>query len=687
MSARSIKRTHEREIERVSMRRSRAAKRAGVAAGAALGAGMLLASGAQAANLVVNTGGDAGDNTCDASCTLRDAVGDSNVSGADDVITFAPSVTGEITLTAGQIPITDSVTITGPGAAALAVSGDANNNDNRDLLADSRIFASTDPTPAEPLQQVHISGLTLREGVAGGPASSNMSGGAVYSRYSALSLDDVSVRDSLAVANGGGVAVFNGTVDVSGSALTANHAYNDGGGLTAMGPTTMTDTAISGNRAGVTAGSDNYPSPSGGGVYVSGEFSIDDMTITNNVASGTALASVNTGGDGGGASLFGDKGVGTISDSTISGNESLEHGGGLELGHATIQNSTITDNESASGGGVGLYPRGKVLSSTVVGNSAETGGGVALFGGGDGAAKIDDATITGNSATGLAAAYSQAGKGGGIFAAPKYGGSNTVVDVRSSTVASNTASVSGGGIYAYNFTDYASDDPIVVLKGSVAANSSAPGIGDDLGSNQSNLVSAGFSLIESPGAVTVIGDPDGSNLEGVDPQLGPLANNGGPTKTLLPANTSPVVDAAQTNQFTTDQRGLPRTVNSKASDSTLGDGTDMGSVEVQGTNATGDDDVTRPQTKLKKPKKKFNAKKSKAKVKFKFKGTDDGPGELTFDCKLDAGKYKSCSSPFKAKVGLGKHKFSVRAVDAVGNKDKSPATVSFKVVKKAKKKA
>jgi hypothetical protein len=76
----------------------------------------------------------------------------------------------------------------------------------------------------------------------------------------------------------------------------------------------------------------------------------------------------------------------------------------------------------------------------------------------------------------------------------------------------------------------------------------------------------------------------GSNLFAVDPQLGGLANNGGLTRTELPAVTSPVVDKGKAFSLTSDQRGLVRPIeiagipNSTAAGA---DGADMGAVELQ----------------------------------------------------------------------------------------------------------
>lgn len=65
-------------------------------------------------------------------------------------------------------------------------------------------------------------------------------------------------------------------------------------------------------------------------------------------------------------------------------------------------------------------------------------------------------------------------------------------------------------------------------------------------------------------------------------------------------------------------------------------------------------------------------------AKFKFVSSEAGS---TFQCKLDRGKFKPCRSPKKyRRLKPGKHVFQVRAVDAAGNKDKTPATRRFRVL-------
>ena len=68
-----------------------------------------------------------------------------------------------------------------------------------------------------------------------------------------------------------------------------------------------------------------------------------------------------------------------------------------------------------------------------------------------------------------------------------------------------------------------------------------------------------------------------------------------------------------------------------------------------------------------------------AKHKAKYRFVSDEAGS-SFQCKIDKKPFKACSSPKKVKhLDEGKHKFKVRAVDAAGNVDSTPAKDKFKV--------
>ncbi len=87
-------------------------------------------------------------------------------------------------------------------------------------------------------------------------------------------------------------------------------------------------------------------------------------------------------------------------------------------------------------------------------------------------------------------------------------------------------------------------------------------------------------------------------------------------------------------------------------------------------------DSTAPETTIDKGPKK-RTKKRKAKLVF----SSNEPGS-TFECRLDKKPYKPCDSPYKRRVKRGKHSFEVRAVDAAGNVDATPAKRSWKVKRK-----
>jgi hypothetical protein len=68
-------------------------------------------------------------------------------------------------------------------------------------------------------------------------------------------------------------------------------------------------------------------------------------------------------------------------------------------------------------------------------------------------------------------------------------------------------------------------------------------------------------------------------------------------------------------------------------------------------------------------------------VKLTFTASETGS---TFQCALNKAKFAPCSSPLKVKSKKGKNRFQVRAVDAAGNVDATPATARWTFKRKRK---
>jgi predicted outer membrane repeat protein len=368
----------------------------------------------------------------------------------------------------------------------------------------------------------------------------------------------------------------------------------------------------------------------------------DPQTITDPVSiQGPGAAQLTVNGDGDYSAFYVDMANAgdpvAISGLTMTNGYKAGNGAAVFNNNADLMlsNVAVTDSYTALAAptayvGGGIYSNGGSLTidhSTVSGNHAYYGGGVGA-GGGD--VTISNSTVSGNYADGDVASSGEQGYGGGVWS------SSADVTIISSTVSGNVAAYDGGGIYvkghdqdvtiknstfannqAYNddgggIWDYASSSTLTVIGSTVVGNSAATrtgGIEASVGGPpvlQNSIVSGNTSATDpetddvSTGdnfdtAFSLIGVPStyvnetvpGSNLAaGTNPQLGPLASNGGPTETMLPADTSPVVNKGSAFGLTSDQRDLTRPVSfpGVANSSAAGaDGSDMGAVELQST--------------------------------------------------------------------------------------------------------
>jgi parallel beta-helix repeat protein len=472
-----VNRAARRAQSREAMRGGRRARQiAALGSGAVLAAsagGAALALGATSAHATVSdtvtTLADSGPGS------LRAAILDAN-SGGGGTITFQSGLTGTILLASSLPSITAPLTITGPGASAVAIDG----------ASSFRVFYLTTP------DTVTVSGLTLQHS---------------DSAPLAVKAGGTLLADSVAVVN--------------------NAATNErGGGFYCVG----------------TSGT------------------LSNFTLTNSTVTGNSTP------DGGGGGYAGDCNV-TIVSSSIANNQALgdSDGGGLyfrHLGARSIENTTISGNDAAdNSGGVYVYQGGPttISNSTIADNSAVTdAGGISLNGGAP--LTLVQSTITGNTVTAPARSSSAGGLyllGGTAVAGASSSNTANASDVN----ASSAGEVSIVGTILWGNSDPSDQNSFDIASGGTAG-----------------TVSSDHSLLGTHEPVITVTDLGGT-LTGVDPMLGALANNGGPTETFALLVGSPAIDKGP-NPLPSyplngnDQRGsgYPRVTNGAV---------DIGAFEVQ----------------------------------------------------------------------------------------------------------
>jgi CSLREA domain-containing protein len=357
---------------------------------------------------------------------------------------------------------------------------------------------------------------------------------------------DLNIRTDMAIVGEGWASSI---IDANGAAIHDRAIRIEAGAVTITGVT------IRNGQAAWSYG--NVTIDTGGALSVAA-----GATLVLN----SSLVAGNYGGSGGG--LYVEGGALFVNDSTVSGNGS-NFGGGFYTagGRLTIERSTIDGNSAMQGGGI--YDAADSGSVTLIADSAVTnntagattfgipavGGGGFYLGGAD-AVTIQNVTISGN----------RSYDGGGIFAL------SASVRVLNSTIAFNDANGSwkfspgkGGGVYGP-----AASDQFRFLNTIIAGNlervaHACPGgalcVFPAPGDCEGTLTSDGNNLMGSTDC-TVAGAPPVM----LDPKLGPLQNNGGPSAThaLLPG--SAAIDAGdpegcrdfQGALLTIDQRGASR---------------------------------------------------------------------------------------------------------------------------------
>lgn len=309
--------------------------------------------------------------------TLREAIAHANLynmNEADpskaDTITFDPKAFGTpqtIILTKGPLWIADSVSIQGPGANRLTISGNQ---------LPHRVFEISDRQNR--FIDVTLSGFTIRDG---GDGTTSIRGAGIQN-FENLALLNVAFIDNLAVRqsggglyhdhgkliirgctftggnafNGGGININGGTADIFQSTISGNFAHNSGAGITPLGGVvTVRHCTITNNRAdspdiGVGAGGGLRPAPNtlrihhsivAGNLGTKGK--VDDIYLT--VAADSAFNLIGDAATSGGLkhglnhNIVGDEGIGSI-DPLLG---PLADNGGTTHTHALLSGSPAID--------------------------------------------------------------------------------------------------------------------------------------------------------------------------------------------------------------------------------------------------------------------------------------------------------------------------------------------------------
>lgn len=275
-----------------------------------------------------------------------------------------------------------------------------------------------------------------------------------------------------------------------------------------------------------------------------------------------------------------DNGTMIISNTLFTDNRATFNGGAIQTGDImTITHSQIISNSTENGpGGGGIFNQFSrslyIEKSTIANNSAVGNGGGLLtqspvF---NGQTKIVNSTFSDNSAT---------SKGGAIYTEPSFMGNDKLI-LNQNTLYRNQAPNQGGAIFAdATFTStlglslsqntiYGNVGGGVYITSNGASTITAP--------MQNNIIANNTAGNDCSGSLTDAGNNIASDTScnlgsgnNTDPLLGLFQDNGGPTMTLGPLLGSPIINGANSNGESTDQRGVIRP---------QGDAADIGAFEA-----------------------------------------------------------------------------------------------------------
>ncbi len=338
--------------------------------------------------------------------------------------------------------------------------------------------------------------------------------------------------------------------------FVANTAGSGGGMYNDGSSPTLTDVAFSGNEAIDASCMTNYQSSSPvlTGVVFDGNSSGNQGCMVNHIDSNPTLTNVTFSGNSAryGASMYNCQSSPTLTEVVFSNNVAGHVGGAMENedhSNPTLTNVLFSGNSAHHEGGgmfniVGSNP---ILTNVAFINNAVTdggGGGIKTY---NSSPILTNVTFSGNHAV----------VGGGI---DNWQSSLSLTNV---TFSDNTADWYGAAMYSQESTPTIAN---AIIWGNTP--------GDSQMLNDRGVSTVTYSIIAG-------GHPGTGNLN-VDPQLGPLADNGGFTPTYSLPLGSPAIDTGSASTCPpTDQRGMLRPVDGDGNGSAI---CDMGAFEYRAPN-------------------------------------------------------------------------------------------------------
>ncbi len=410
---------------------------------------------------------DTADGTCNADCSLREAITAANANpGQDTIVLPAGDYVLSIVSTAedgnvdGDLDVADDLVIRGAGDDVTTIDADGNFDGLAD--GDHRVFEVLDRV------SLGLVGVT----VTGGDAynDGNIGGGILVGESGALTLSDVTVTGNRSTSNGGGIYLGDsgGVLVAEDSAIDGNQGSDGGGLYVDYATVTLRRVSVDGNTATNSGGGlfheesstirgwdvtfDDNAAADGGGAYLDSygpTFQCHDCSFSDNTVTG----------DGGGLYAY-EQSLVELWDTDIVRNTATggsPDGVGLYAYYASVvaHDSLISTNRATNGTstlyGAGLYAEYSAieLHGTPVRNNVHTttlsayGTGAYVY---YGHLLLEDSPITGNRMT-----VNSGGYGGGLYAeyaSVVASGTTRFTDNRTAH-GDGAADLYGGGIYGY----------------------------------------------------------------------------------------------------------------------------------------------------------------------------------------------------------------------------------------------